>query len=397
MKLSSKIEKCSLSPIQKFDGCAAAAEARGMKIYHFNIGQPDIITPPVYFDVLKNYSAPILTYAPSEGIPELISAMQGYYRRIGVSLEKENILISSGGSEAFMMAFASILDDGDEILIPEPYYTNYATSIILTGASIRAIPTSPEEGYRYADREKIEPLINSHTRAIVITNPGNPTGVVLKPEELKLLLDIAKEHDLYIICDEVYREFVYTDAPLVSALQYPGYEQNIVLVDSVSKRFSACGARVGALISKNRELMTAAMKWIHCRLAVASADQLASAALYHLPENYFDDVRTEYHARRDTMVRKLSEIPGISFTEPDGAFYIMASLPVDDAEKFQMWLLNEFNDNGDTLMFSPAEPFYATPDKGRNEVRLAYVIKREDLERGLDVLAAALKVYNQQK
>ena len=395
MKFSSKMKRCGLSPMRKFNGYAANAEARGISIYHLNIGQPDIHTPKAYYDTLKEYSDPVISYAPSQGIPVLLDAVRNYYAGIGVTLERKDILITTGGSEALQMTLASILDDGDEILIPEPFYPNYHTSVTLAGASVRPIPTSaPEDGYRFASRENIEPLINEHTRAIMVTNPGNPTGTVLSREELKLLLDIAKEHDLFILCDVVYREFVYGGEPLVSALQYSGYEDNIIVIDSVSKRFSACGARIGILISKNAEFMSEALKWCQCRLAVSSTDQAAAAALYSVGSDYFAAVREEYRARRDAMVRKLEQIPGVQFARPEGAFYIMAALPVDDADKFQLWLLNEFDDNGETVMFACGEPFYATPGRGKNEVRMAYVLKKEDLERALDILKIALEQYN---
>ena len=394
MKFSSKMKRCGLSPMRKFNGYAADAEARGIKIYHLNIGQPDIHTPRAYYDALKNYSDPVISYAPSQGINPLLDAVRGYYAGIGVTLERKDILITTGGSEALQMTLASILDDGDEILIPEPYYPNYHTCVTLAGAFVRPIPTSPEEGYRFAVREKIEPLINEHTRAILVTNPGNPTGTVLSRDELKLMLDIAKEHNLFILCDEVYREFVYGGEPLVSALQYPGYEENLVIIDSVSKRFSACGARIGILISKNTELMNEAMKWCQCRLSVSSTDQVAATALYSVGSDYFSAVREEYKARRDAMVQKLEQIPGVLFARPEGAFYIMAALPIDDADAFQLWLLNEFQDNGETVMFACGEPFYATPGKGKNEVRMAYVLKKEDLERALDILKIALEQYN---
>lgn len=395
MKFSSKMEKCGLSPMRKFNGEAAAAVSRGMKIYHLNIGQPDILTPDAYYQALKNFSQPVLSYAPSAGVPELLDAVCGYYGKIGVHLDRSNILVATGGSEALQMTMACLLDDGDEIIIPEPFYPNYHTSVTLAGASIHPLTTSPEEGYRYAVRERLEACINEHTRAIMITNPGNPTGAVLTPEELKLMLDVAKENDLMIVCDEVYREFVYGGEPLMSALQLEGYEENVIVIDSVSKRFSACGARIGLLISKNKEFMAQAMKWCQCRLCASTVDQVAAAALYSIGSDYFAAVREEYKRRRDTLMAKLKKIPGVVCREPKGAFYVMAALPVDDADTFQHWLLNEFSDNGDTVMFACGEPFYATPGKGKNEVRMAYVLKQEDLERAMDVLAVAIKKYNE--
>ncbi len=394
MKFSSKMERCELSPMRKFNDCADEAAKRGMKIYHLNIGQPDIRTPGAFYQALRDFSEPVVAYAPSAGLPEFLGAVRNYYSRIGVTLGAGDILTATGGSEAIQMTIAALLDDGDEIVIPEPYYPNYHTSITLAGAVIHPLTTCPEEGYRYAVRERVEACINERTRAIFITNPGNPTGTVLTRDELKLMLDIAKEHDLIIICDEVYREFVYDGQPLMSALQFEGYEDNVVVIDSVSKRFSACGARIGVVISRNRRLMDEIMKWCQCRLCASTVDQLASAALYGLDPDYFTAVREEYRLRRDTLMAKLSEIPGVICEEPKGAFYVMAALPIDDAETFQYWLLNEFSCNGETVMFSCGEPFYATPGKGKNEVRMAYVLKREDLERAMDVLARAIEEYN---
>ena len=395
MKLSSKMERCGLSPMRKFNPLATKTVERGIKIYHLNIGQPDVKTPEVFYDALKDFSTPVLAYAPSSGLPVLLDAVKGYYKRIGVELSSGEILPTTGGSEALQLIMATLLDDGDEIVIPEPYYPNYSTSVTLAGASIRPVSTCPEEGYFYADRARVEECINEHTRAIMITNPGNPTGAVLSLDELKLMLDIAREHDLFIVCDEVYREFVYGGEPLMSALQFEGYEDNVIVIDSVSKRFSACGARVGMVISKNKEFMAQAMKWCQCRLCSATVEQIASARLYELDPGYFDAVRQEYRHRRDTMVKKLQEIPGVVCSMPKGAFYVMAALPIDDADKFQTWLLEEFNDKGDTVLFACGEPFYATPGKGKNEVRLAYTINAEDISRAIDVLAAGIKKYNE--
>ena len=394
MKLSSKMERCGLSPMRKFNPYAAAAEERGIKIYHLNIGQPDIKTPDIFYKAISEFHDPVLSYAPSGGVPKLLDAVRGYYKRIGVELSRAQILPTTGGSEALQIIMATILDDGDEIIIPEPFYPNYHTSVTLAGATIHPIPTNPKAGYSYADRKAVEAAINEHTRAIMVTNPGNPTGAVLSRDELKLMLDIAKEHELFIICDEVYREFTYGGEPLMSALQFEDYEDNVIVIDSVSKRFSACGARVGMLISKNKELMAQAMKWCQCRLCSATVDQIGAAALYTLDPSYFDEAREEYRLRRDTMVSKLNAIPGVECETPKGAFYVMAALPVDDADKFQMWLLNEFNDNGDTVLFACGEPFYATPGKGRNEVRLAYTINTQDISRAIDILAKGIQEYN---
>ncbi len=394
MKLSSKMQRCGLSPMRKFNPYADKVKAGGIKIYHLNIGQPDVETPAPFYQALRDFADKVVSYAPSGGLPVYLDAVRAYYKRIGVELSRADVLATSGGSEALQMVFATILDDGDEVIIPEPFYPNYATSVTLAGASIRPIPTTVEEGYFYAERARVEACINEHTRALFVTNPGNPTGSILTPDQLRLMLDIAKEHELFLICDEVYREFVYAGEPLLSALQYPGYEENVVVIDSISKRFSACGARVGCVISKNKAFMAEAMKWCQCRLASATVDQIAAAALYGMDPSYFDAVRDEYRLRRDTMVKKLQEIPGVVCRLPRGAFYVMCALPVDDADKFQMWLLNEFHDNGETVLFACGEPFYATPGKGRNEVRLAYTINAPDIARAIDILKIAIEKYN---
>ena len=395
MKFSSKALRCQQSPMRKFHPYAVVAAAAGKKIYHLNIGQPDIQTPKQLFDAVRNFHEATLAYAPSPGIPALIDAICSYYARIGVTLDAGNVLVTTGGSEALQIACNCILDDGDEIIIPEPFYPNYHTFITTAGASIHPLHTKPEEGYFFADREKIEACITSKTKAIMITNPGNPTGTCLTREEMKMILDVAAEHDLYLIADEVYREFAYETGELLSFLQFGyGYE-NLILIDSVSKRFSACGARIGCLISRNVEFMAQALKYCQARLSVATLDQVAAAALYSVGPEYFAAVREEYHRRRDTVVRKLHEIPGVVCECPKGAFYLMAALPVDDAEKFQQWLLEEFDDHGDTVMFAAGGPFYATPGKGLNEIRIAYVLKQEDLERAMDLLALGIQKYNE--
>ena len=394
MKISERAKLCELSPMRKFHPYSAAAAARGRKIYHLNIGQPDIATPPAFFDTVRQFSQPVLEYATSGGKSTLIKAIQNYYANIDVHYERNDIYITMGGSEALSIAMMCILDPGDEILVAEPFYPNYNTFVRSAGGKIHPIPTTPDEGYQFVDRAKIEQEINEKTRAIMVTNPSNPTGLVLTKEDQQLLLDIAKEHDLYIIADEVYREFVYNGEPLASFAQLEGADEHVILIDSVSKRFSACGARIGCLISKNKEFMAHAMKFCQARLAVSTLDQIASAALYSVDSDYFEEVRQEYKRRRDTVMNKLKNIPGVVCAEPQGAFYCMAALPVDSAENFQLWLLNEFHDNGDTVMFSPGESFYATPGMGINEIRIAYVLKQEDLERAMDLLALGIEAYN---
>lgn len=394
MKLSSKIQKCELSPIRKFAPFADAARARGIKIYPLNIGQPDIETPAAFFDAVRNFESPVLEYAPSAGVPAYLKAVHDYYTSIGIELEPGDMLATAGGSEALSMTLACILDDGDELLTAEPFYPNYSTFTQVTGATIRPIPTFAEEGFRYAVRERIEPLINEHTRAILMTNPGNPTGYVLSRAEMRVIADIAKEHDLYVVSDEVYREFVYGGEEMTSMLEFEDLHDNVIVVDSVSKRFSACGARVGVVVSRNKAFMTEAMKICQGRLCVATLDQVGAAALYSVGPEYFAAVREEYKRRRDTALKKLLAIPGVVCEQPEGAFYLMAKLPVDSTDKFQQWLLEEFNADGDTVMLTPGEGFYATPGKGVNEARLAYVLKQADLERAMDVLALGIAAYN---
>ena len=393
MKLSQRVQTCELSPMRKFHPFAVEAQAKGRKIYHLNIGQPDIATPQVYFDAVRNFADPVLEYAESPGVPSYLHAVQAYYARLGAHYDESEILATTGGSEALSIVMQCILDPGSEVLIPEPYYPNYATFIRAACGRVCPIPTSPEEGYHYADRAKIEALIHENTRAIMITNPSNPTGVTLTAEERQMLLDVAREHDIYLICDEVYREFVYNGEGLVTMGTLDDPNGNLVIIDSVSKRFSACGARVGCLISKNKALMAEAMKFCQARLSVATLDQVAAAALYTVDQHYFDEMRLEYQRRRDTVMEKLRTIPGVTCRTPDGAFYLMAALPIDDADRFQQWLLTDFEDHGETVMFSPGHSFYAAPGNGVNEVRIAYVLKEEDLSRAMDLLALGIKAY----
>lgn len=383
------------SPIRKFHPYAVRAKVAGKKVYHLNIGQPDIETPPAYLDALHHFDEQVLSYAPSPGIPMLIDAIRDYYSGIGVPLNAEDVLVTTGGSEALALVMACILNEGDEIITPEPYYTNYATFALQRGAVIRPIKSSPEEGYHYAEKEKLEQALTDKTRAILLTNPGNPCGTVLTRQEMEMIAEFARKHDLWLIADEVYREFVYTGEALTSFAQLPGLEDRLVLTDSVSKRFSACGARIGCLISKNKELMAHALKFCQARLSVATIDQILATELYRsTTPAYFETVCKEYQKRRDIVMKKLKEIPGVVCECPNGAFYIMAKLPVDDAEKFLVFLLEEFEDHGETVMFAPGRGFYATPGMGLSEVRIAYVLKEDDLARAMDLLALGIKAYN---
>ena len=397
MQISINANRCEPSPMRKFHPLAVAAEQRGKKIYHLNIGQPDIATPSAYFEAVRKYDPQTLAYDASPGNPELIRAVQNYYAGLGVDLEPRDILITTGGSEALLLTCLSILDPYTEVIIPEPYYPNYTTFVHAAGGVIRALPTNPWEGYRYAKRERIESLITKNTRAILITNPGNPTGVVLDREEMRMIADIAKEHDLFLICDEVYREFCYDEEFGVPTMaRFHDIDDNLVIIDSVSKRFSACGARVGCVVTKNPELQSALLKFCQSRLSVATIDQIGAAALYSVDPSFFRQCKEEDRIRRDTVISRLRQIPGVVVEEPMGAFYVMASLPVDDADRFQHWLLDCFDDKGDTVMFAPGAPFYETPGKGINEVRIAYVLKQEDLARAMEVLAKGIARYQRE-
>ena len=397
MQISINANRCEPSPMRKFHPLAVAAQKSGKKIYHLNIGQPDLETPSAYAETIRNFNEKTLAYDASPGNPLLIDAIRKYYAGLGVSLESNDILITTGGSEALLLTCLSILDPYTEVIIPEPYYPNYTTFVHAAGGVIRALPTNPWEGYRYAKRERIESLITKNTRAILITNPGNPTGVVLDREEMRMIADIAKEHDLFLICDEVYREFCYDEEFGVPTMaRFHDIDDNLVIIDSVSKRFSACGARVGCVVTKNPELQSALLKFCQSRLSVATIDQIGAAALYSVDPSFFRQCKEEYRIRRDTVISRLRQIPGVVVEEPMGAFYVMASLPVDDADRFQHWLLDCFDDKGDTVMFAPGAPFYETPGKGINEVRIAYVLKQEDLARAMEVLAKGIARYQRE-
>ena len=383
--------------MRKFHPLAVEAKKNGKKIYHLNIGQPDLPTPQAYYDAIRSFDATTLEYEASPGMPKLINAVQNYYAGLGVELNTNDILITTGGSEALLLTCLSILDPYTEVIIPEPYYPTYTTFVHAAGGVIRALPTNPWEGYRYAQRERIESLITPNTRAIMITNPGNPTGVVLNQEEMRMIADVAKEHGLFLICDEVYREFCYDDKfGIPTMAHFRDIDENLVIIDSVSKRFSACGARVGCVVTRNKELQAALLKFCQSRLSVATVDQLGAAALYDVGPEFFAACKDEYRKRRDTVIRYLRQIPGVVVEEPMGAFYVMASLPVDDSDKFQRWLLEEFEDEGDTVMFAPGAPFYETPGKGINEVRIAYVLKSENLKRAMELLAIGISRYQKE-
>lgn len=394
MKISINANRCEPSPMRKFHPLAVKAKQNGKYIYHLNIGQPDIETPKEFLDAMRSFNNETLAYAESPGMPVLIQAIQEYYKKLGVDLEPEDILITTGGSEALLFTYLSILDPYTEVIIPEPYYPNYTTFVHAAGGVIRALQTGPEEGYHYADRKRIEKLITKNTRAIMVTNPGNPTGVVLSEEEMRMIADIARENDLFLISDEVYREFCYDDKFGIPTMgRFTDIDDNLVIVDSVSKRFSACGARVGCVITKNKDLQQALLKFCQSRLSVATIDQIGAAALYSVDPGFFGKCKEEYQLRRDTVISGLRQIPGVLVEEPMGAFYVMASLPVDNSDKFQRWLLETFEDNGETVMFAPGAPFYETPGSGVNEVRIAYVLEQKKLERAMELLGKGIARY----
>ena len=394
MKISINANRCEPSPMRKFHPLAVQAKKKGKKIYHLNIGQPDLETPQAFYDAVRTFDHSTLAYAESPGMPLLIGEIQNYYAKLGVELEPDDILITTGGSEALLFTCLSILDPYTEVIIPEPYYPNYTTFVHAAGGVIRALHTGPEEGYHYANRRKIEKLITKNTRAIMITNPGNPTGVVLSKDEMRMIADIARENDLFLISDEVYREFCYDEKFGVPTMgSFADINDNLVIIDSVSKRFSACGARIGCVITKNKELQQALLKFCQSRLSVATIDQIGAAALYSVDPEFFRKSKEEYRIRRDTVVNGLRKIPGVLVEEPMGAFYVMARLPVDNSDKFQRWLLEQFEDNHETVMFAPGAPFYETPGSGINEVRIAYVLEIEKLERAMELLGKGIARY----
>ena len=373
------------SPIRKLAPLAEAARQRGTHIYHLNIGQPDLPTPQVALDAIRNIDRTILEYSPSQGYRSYREKLTGYYRRFDIHLDADDIIITTGGSEAVLFAFLSCLNPGDEIIVPEPAYANYMAFAISAGAVIRTVTTTIEEGFALPKVEKFEELINERTKAILICNPNNPTGYLYTRREMNQIRDLVKKYDLYLFSDEVYREFIYTG----SACHLEGIEDNVVLIDSVSKRYSECGIRIGALITKNKAVRQAVMKFCQARLSPPLIGQIAAEASLETPEDYLRDTYDEYVERRKCLIDGLNRIPGVYSPIPMGAFYTVAKLPVDDSEKFCAWCLSDFSYEGETVMMAPAAGFYTTPGAGRNEVRIAY----EDLIRALFVLRKALEAY----
>ena len=381
------------SPIRKLAPLATEAEARGTKIYHLNIGQPDLKTPKIGLEVLRNIDRSVLEYSPSQGFLSYRKKLVKYYAAYDIDLTVDDIIITTGGSEAVLFAFLSCLNPGDEIIVPEPAYANYMAFAISAGAKIRTIPTTIEDGFALPAVEKFEELINEHTRAILICNPNNPTGYLYTRREMNQIRDLVKKYDLYLFSDEVYREFIYTGSPYISACHLEDVEQNVVLIDSVSKRYSECGIRVGALITKNKEVRNAVMKFCQARLSPPLLGQLVAEASIDTPKEYMREMYDEYVERRNCLIDGLNRIPGVYSPIPMGAFYTVARLPVDDAEKFCAWCLSDFNYEGETVMLAPAAGFYTTPGAGKEQVRIAYVLNKEDLARALVVLKHALEAY----
>jgi len=393
MKFSARIQSMQSSPIRKLIPFADEAKAKGKTVFHLNIGQPDIVTPPGFLKAIKNFAQDVIAYSTSHGSLDLIDAVRKYYEVYGMSYTRDDIIITNGGSEALMFSFMALCDPGDEILIPEPFYANYNAFASAVNVNVRPITTRAEEGFHLPPKSEVAKLITPKTRAILVSNPGNPTGVIYTVDEMKMLAEIAREKNIFIVADEVYREFVYDGLDYTSFGNFKEIEDRVILIDSVSKRFSACGARIGCIISKNAELMGQVMKLAQGRLCVPTLEQVGAAALYSTPVSYLEDVNKEYQSRRNILYEALKAMPGVICEEPKGAFYVVAKLPVDDAEKFVVWMLKNFDVDGKTVMLAPAEGFYATPGLGKDEARLAYVLKKEDLAKAMDILKAGLEAY----
>ena len=393
MRYSERITTMQSSPIRKLAHIASSAKAKGIKIYHLNIGQPDIKTPKVFFEAVKNFNNEVLEYAVSPGLPELISSLQQYYTTYNMDFESDEILVTNGGSEALLFALMATCDPKDNILVPEPFYSNYNGFSQSINVNITPITTKAEEGFHLPSKEKIQSLITSKTKAILISNPGNPTSTVYTKKELYMISEIAKENDLWIISDEVYREFVYDGLEYTSFGNIKEVEDRVIIIDSVSKIYSACGARIGSIASKDKTLIAEILKLCQGRLCVSTLDQVGSVELYNTPSSYFTEVNNEYKNRRDVLYNELIKVKGVICKKPAGAFYIVAKLPIENAEDFVIWMLTDFNKDGETVMACPAEDFYATPGLGRDEIRLAYVLKEDDLHKAAIILKEGLEKY----
>jgi aspartate aminotransferase len=391
--ISSRGIEMPASPIRKLVPYAEAAKKRGIKVYHLNIGQPDIKTPEVAIQAIRNFDAKVIEYSHSAGNETYRKALANYYKGIGIDVDYDEIMITTGGSEAIMFALMSCLNAGDEIIIPEPFYTNYNGFAVSAGVKIIPVPSHIETGFALPPISEFEKKISPRTKAIMICNPNNPTGYLYSKHELEQLRDIVLKHDLFLFSDEVYREFCYDGEKHYSVMELKGIENNTVLLDSVSKRYSECGVRIGALISRNKEIMATALKFGQARLSPPSLGQIVGEASLNTPKDYFSEVYNEYIDRRNTVITELNKIEGVFAPMPKGAFYSVIQLPVDDSDKFCQWLLEDFNYNGQTVMLAPATGFYATPGLGKNEARIAYVLKQEDLVNAVKCLEEALKIY----
>ena len=393
MEVSKRVGAMQFSPIRRFNTYAFEAEAEGKKVYRLNIGQPDVETPECFMEAIRGFDKKVIAYAESGGVTDLVDAIIDYNKQYDMEFERGDILITNGGSEALTMIFTALLNPGEEAVIAEPFYTNYNTFCNQVNGKLVPITTKAEDGYAWADRELIEASITPNTKAICCISPGNPTGRVLTLDEMKLIGEIAKEHDLWIISDEVYREFAYDGREVTSFGMLDDIADRVVIVDSVSKRFSACGARIGCVISKNKELMSGILKLAQGRLCCPTLEQIGAAALYRMDKSYYDKAKAEYEGRRNAAYEELSQIPGIVCQKPGGAFYLTCKLPVEDAEDFLMFLLKEFDDNGETVMFAPAAGFYATPGLGKNEMRIAYVLNQDSMRRGAELIKLGIEAY----
>ncbi len=381
------------SPIRKLVPFSDDAKARGTNVFHLNIGQPDIETPPQFFAAIQDADIKVLAYSPSVGIASLREQIAAYYTRLGHSMDDEHVSVTTGASEALSFVFAAVMNPGDEVIVPEPFYANYLSFSLAKDATVVPVTSNIEDDFALPPLEAFEKKITGRTKAILICNPGNPTGVLYPRESLEKLKELAIKHDLFLIADEVYREFAYDDSEHHSIFSLDGIEQHAIVVDSISKRFSACGARIGCVVSKNDQLNDLILKQAQARLSPPTFGQIGATAVYQLPTSYYDGVISEYSARRDLLKKSLDEIPGVVCPRVNGAFYAMVRLPVDDSETFCQWMLEEFDHGGSTVMMAPAAGFYATPGLGRDEVRIAYVLNETDLAAAMTCLAEALKVY----
>ena len=393
MKISQRAQQMPSSPIRKLAKYADAAKRNGIHVYHLNIGQPDIKTPQCALQAVRDIDRDILEYSPSQGCMSLRTKLVSYYAEYGIDTSPDEIIITTGGSEAILFAYMACLDPGDEIIVMEPSYANYMAFAISAGVVVKPVRTSIDDGFRLPSIEKFEEQITEKTRAILICNPNNPTGYLYTKQEMMKIRDLVRKHNLYLFSDEVYREFIYTKAPYISAFHLEGIEENVVLIDSVSKRYSECGIRIGALITKNRKIRQAVMKFCQARLSPPLVGQIIAEASVGTPQEYMDQVYDEYLNRRNFLLNELNKIEGVYSPTPMGAFYTMARLPVDDAEKFCTWCLTDFQYEGQTIMLAPANGFYTDPEAGKDEVRLAYVLNIADLEKAMIVLRKALEEY----